>query len=1171
MRRFVLGIVVAVLVPQALPAAGWKALLEADAAGHLVEARAQALEIVRDRPDSPEAAAAAGWWLDHYRVLPEPEAILEAAPLRRPPELEFLLGSLDGFLHHGPPPGTLAAAELAGPFGSFDRLDLERGTWPPDAAMPPPETLWSPENRPFRLRLRSADGWIGPAAPMLRTGVYLALWTLRAPAALDGWLVVELDANADVELDGERIARARPLDTLGPQVLWFETRLEPGLHRLRIAMASPKVPSVRVRWFPREGGRLGVEPPVPGDPGELARSHVRAGVPPVEASLGATETGTNVVERELLAATLASWRQAPLEERRHLERAAKAAPGEPLVHLELARFFLTRPTGADATVDFRRCREQLGGAGESPGALLLERRLDLRQQRQEDADALLDRLLREAPEDPRVMVSALQRAIRNHWTREIGQGLDRLSALLQGSPSLVDLQLDGLRALDRLGEYRHRLEALAAVEPLHDGLLDRLADTVLLEPSLAVVEARRAAGDEPELDLERIHLLLELGRRAEARSALAEARNRWGDLYALDQLAIQEATEGTDRTAARAALDAALAHAPASVDLRTLLWRWGGKPFFEPWRTDGMKLLREARKKPVENTDSVLVLDQAVERVFPDGSSLHYYHGITLAFTPQGARQAAALNLLPGAELLRVRIHKEDGRVIVPADLAPEPGTVLADVKAGDAVEQEYVAAIDRTGGAIRGHMSPYIYRFADSDRAFGRSEYILLHPPDLRLEIEGNLEGVEQKETRAGDLVATAFRVDQVPAIPPEPFSPPMQELLPWVTYGFGVTWATVGDIVRDRVLGILQGSPELTDWSKPLLSGPATLEARLKRLVAALVDTVDRGGALLDPGSTAGAAFSVKRGNRLGILLSVLRDANLDVDLVLTRPLAYARTHLKVPGMDLFGVPLLRVRDGAETVWIDLGEETAGVGHIRPQFQGSDGLLLPMKDLSLASVYLETLPRFPNPELAERIQIQGRVNAGGDADLAVELNLRGERARQMVDAVRSLPADRVEMLYQQIASGLFTGASQVHGAILDPDGSPRLSLSLHLDGACEKQPDGTLVCRQLNLIRPLSDALASLPERRFPLVLQLPVIRIHELELTLPEGMTAEAAPRKLEAEWGSLSEERTVSGGTLHSVLELKIPAQKISPERYPDFARFCHAVDALMTRPVRIVPR
>ncbi len=1166
--RGVLAWLTVALVPVTV-SAGWMDVVRADGNGRLAAARSAALEVVRADPASAEAVAAAAWWLSRADVLREPEELLEL-PLHDPtPDLAFVLGSLSARLRGEVPAGSTPRAELAGPFGGFDLLDLERGVWPADPDLPAMGATWGDDGRPFRLELATADGWVAPPRALLRPGVYLAAWTVTAAEETRGWLVVELDANADIELDGATVARPRPVNDLGPAVLWFRVQLRAGRHRLRVAMASPKVPRVRVRWLGDRGEPLALAEAGGSDGGAWAGSEARPGLPPVEDAFRTGLEERSSLETRLVAAALASLREAPLEERRQLEASVAEAPGEPWGHLAMAGFYLTEPTGAAASVDYRRCREELARSGGLPGALVLERELDLRQRRQEDAEAILDRLLERVPGDARVQILGVQRAIRRGWTREIEEGLSRLASVIPGSPTLVDLELDGARAMDRLDRYTARLQALAAGEPFHGGLLDRLQDTTLDGAALAVVEALRSRRDDPELDMERVRLLQHAGRVSEARTALEAARERWGSLYQIDQLGLQLAMESGQRSDAERALQQALGHDPASVDLRLLQWRWGERPFYQPWRTDGLELVRRARAAEEGDADSVLVLDQAVERVFPDGSSLHYYHGMTLAHTPEGAKQAAALNILPGAELLTVRILKKDGTVKVPADLSPDPGTTLAHVEPGDVVEQEYVAAIDRAVGLGRGHMSPYIYRFADADRAFGLSEYVLLHPADLQLSIEGNLEGVTREERPAGDLVATSFRVEQVPPIPMEPFAPPAQELLPWVTYGFGVTWADVGDIVRDRVLRLLRGSPELSSWAQPLLAGDGTPRARLQRLVSALVEKVERGDGLLDPDSTAGRSFSIGRGNRLAILLQVLAENGWETDLVLTRPLVYAGTHLQVPTMEAFGVPLLRVRKGEATLWIDLAEEAAGVDHIRPQFQGSDGLLLPITRPRTRPSYLEELPRFENPEEAERTTLRARVKTDGSAELVVEVSLRGDQARRLVDAVRSLPEERVGMLYQQVAAGLFRGATGVTGTILDPDGHPVLSLSLHLDGACEAEGRG-LVCRQLTLPRPISPALASLPERRFPLVLQLPLIRVHRLELHLPEGWQAGGTTRHFTSEWGSVEEERKAHGSTLESTLTLRIPAQKVPPERYPEFARFCHAVDELVTRPVRLVP-
>ena len=158
-----------------------------------------------------------------------------------------------------------------------------------------------------------------------------------------------------------------------------------------------------------------------------------------------------------------------------------------------------------------------------------------------------------------------------------------------------------------------------------------------------------------------------------------------------------------------------------------------------------------------------------------------------------------------------------------------------------------------------------------------------------------------------------------------PEPFSPPEQELLPWLTYGFGVSWEDVGDLVRDRMLKALKNTPELQRWGRANLVGDSSF-GRVESLVEALVAEVEAGPRVLDLAMTAGENFSLRRGNRLAVVASVLVEAGWGVDLVLTRPLRFARTHLGVPNMDTFGIPLLRAEYEGEVVWLDLEEQRRG-----------------------------------------------------------------------------------------------------------------------------------------------------------------------------------------------------------------------------------------------------
>jgi hypothetical protein len=251
---------------------------------------------------------------------------------------------------------------------------------------------------------------------------------------------------------------------------------------------------------------------------------------------------------------------------------------------------------------------------------------------------------------------------------------------------------------------------------------------------------------------------------------------------------------------------------------------------------------------------------------------------------------------------------------------------------------------------------------------------------------------------------------------------------------------------------------------------------------------------------------------------------------------------------------------------VWIDLEEGRNGVAHLRPAVQGSDALALPLTEPGRAVEYLERLPLFANPNLEERMTLRVVLEPSGKGHLEMEMPLRGARADQMVELVDTVPESRVELIFRQVASGMFPGAEKVRGELSREGLEVVLRLEAELEGACEVDSSG-LDCRRLNLVRPLAPELASLPERTFPLLLRLPLLRRYELELRLPPGLRMPTRPRRLETRFGSVSEDLTVESNLLRSVLRLEMPAQVIPPEDYQEFVRFCHATDELMTRPWR----
>ncbi len=1146
--------------------AGWWEVWQAGMEFDLDSARELALQTIAADPGSADALAAASWWLANIEDLPEPEEVLAAADNGRDPELGFVLEQVAASLGARPPAGALATAEMAGAFGVFSTLDLERDVVPLDSDLPPLGTMWSDPAGPFRLLMRTADAWHGPPRAMMADGVFLVSWTLQVAAETTGWMVVEARGGYNLEVDGHPVDQRRYCGQVDPGVAWYRLRLARGVHRLRLEVASPDGPKVRVSVLDDQGHPTRSLTRVDRADENWAASEITAALPPASAELSRRlQDGDAPVPEYLLAAQLARGRSDPEDEYRWIDRARVVDPDNPWVALALARHFIATDNGVPGVDRARNISQLLREASGIPGSRLLERSIAIREGRSEDAENIIDQLVTDYPNDSRVLRAWVRETVRRGWVREAEEGLTQLEADLPGSLAVTDLQLEVLASLERWRERGSLLRALAVATPIETRWIGQMASSCLVGEAAAATASLAPEVLDPDLDVQLVTLLLENGNVEAARTELEQARNRWGDLRIFDELGLLLA--GEDRGALDVALAGALERNPSNLRLLTLSWRNGSEPFFTPFAVDGHDFIGKYRDLGAD-VDAVLLLDQAVERIFADGSSIYYYHGLTRANTPVGARRASMLQPLPDAHVFKIRVLKPDGEFVVPSDLQPGQGSItLSDVEPGDVVEEEYVAWVGPTGASRDGHLPPYIYRFADPDRAFGLSEYILLVPPEVDIQVDGNFEGLERSEKEWQGLRMLYWRAEDVPPMPTEPFAPPAQDLMPWLNYGFGVSWQDVGDAVRDRVLPILRSSPELRAWEREVLVGE-TPEEQLESLVDALVETVDRGDAEISVAETAGESFSRRRGNRLGIVAAVLVEAGWDVDLVLTRPWTDRDQRLQVPTLDAFPVALLRVTHGGDEIWFDSREERRGVGSIHVLFQGSDGLVLPLSNPRQPVVRIEKLPTFSNPDLVDEFAVRATVDADGGAHIAFTMPLRGGQAARLLERVESVPEDQVGMVYRQMALSMFSGADTVDGEIEKTEDGATIHLDITVPGACDAE-DGELVCRSLILANPVVPMLARLPERIYPVMIRVPIERRIQLDLVPPPGWAPiKRHPRRLDAEWGSVSETLEPVDGTQRSVLRVELPAQTVAPENYRAFARFCQAIDELTTRPPRL---
>jgi hypothetical protein len=559
-RRHIL-IVIALLVVAAQASAGWREVRRADMAFDLGLARAEALATMSGDPRSIDAVAAAAWWLNNLDDIADPEEALAVGGQIPGPELGFFLGLIEHKLRFEPPPGALNGAELAGAFGTFTVLDLDRGVVPPDDRLPDPGTRWTDPSRPVRVVMRTPDGLFGPPLSMAVDGIYLAAWNIRAETAVEGWMVVEAIGGYNLEVDGIEIDRRRDCGRSEPEITWYRVQLDPGGHRVRVEIGATQEPQVRVTLLDDRGAPMTAVSTGDFHTGALAASRITRSEPPAARELRTRiERDDASLDDLLLAAQIERGRGDPVATYRLLERARSLDPSNPWPALAIGEHLLTDGDGGLAPETGRRIARELRQARTIPGSSIFERILASREGRTEDAERLLDGMMADHGNDVRVLRSWVNEAVNRGWAREAEDGLETLEDSLPGSLSVTGLRLEVLASLERWRERERLLRALAAATPVEYRWIGPMASTCLVDEAIATSRALDETIENPDFDLQLIRLHLESSDFETAQTELDRTRDRWGDLPILDELEL--IISGGDDEALDRALAAALERNP---------------------------------------------------------------------------------------------------------------------------------------------------------------------------------------------------------------------------------------------------------------------------------------------------------------------------------------------------------------------------------------------------------------------------------------------------------------------------------------------------------------------------------------------------------------------------------------------------------------------------------
>ncbi len=787
-----------------------------------------------------------------------------------------------------------------------------------------------------------------------------------------------------------------------------------------------------------------------------------------------------------------------------------------------------------------------------------------------EATRAIEQLMQESPgvpEIPRVLLSLYARL---GWKAERARTAKLLAERFPADRGALEAAIVVLEEQGKLAEADALAKRVRELAPDAELDLDRAIarrDWKAAQAELDRLAKRRP--DRRDIEERRLQLRVRSGETTDPVPAIERALKRNPRDGAARLALADSAFARGDRRALRNALAAAIGEGYGEGELRAAVELVEGTTELEPFRRDARAVIAEYERvsRPQEGT-AARVLDYATLWIHGDGSARMLEHEIIRVQSQEAIGKLAEQRVPQGALVLRMRVLKKDGRVLEPERVPGKPTITMPHLELGDYLETEYVTAQETDGEGGKRYLSPRWF-FREADIAYWRSEYVVVSPKDRPLVVETTGAVPAATTEDLGPMTVRRWRVDRSPAAPVEPQSVPVQEFLPSVQLGWGLS--DEGQLRRlvDATSQQLPRDPRLTRVAERIVgdtprADPRERARRLYRWVSSNVEdgreADGRRVVVGKSGSRAAAFLYLARALELPVELAAVRDRLRPRDVgPLTGPLGWNRVVLRLDLPCAAGAPAPSC-----PLWMTVGERNAPFGYLPAELRGQPAVRL------LAGLPPDTTPSAGS---IDGIVYDGKAELRADGSAVLELDQRflGRVGIGIRDSVDQLPEEQLRAAVEsKLLQRALPGGRLVSLAVLDKDDLDKpvtFRMKVELSDFARRRGDGLALRPPLTMkIGPL----AALERRETPMI--LPEATHTEVRLTvkLPSGASVVEPPRPVELRDG----DRVVrigdaaSDGSLRIERVIDLPAGRVQPEEYGAFRRFSLAVDEATAREILV---
>jgi tetratricopeptide (TPR) repeat protein len=641
------------------------------------------------------------------------------------------------------------------------------------------------------------------------------------------------------------------------------------------------------------------------------------------------------------------------------------------------------------------------------------------------------------------------------------------------------------------------------------------------------------------------------------------------DTRSLIRLADAQLASGRPE-AARSTLASAMGRLPGRTDLRRAA-RLAGLPLaLEDFRVDGAAVVREflASGRSYQ-APAVVVLDRAVERVFPDGTRLILTHTISQVLSKDAIDHVGEVQVPGGAEVLGLRTRKADGTLREAEEIAGKHTFSAPNLAVGDFVESETLETKEPREAFAPGFVGERFY-FQSFDSPLDRSEYVFIAPAGMPLEVNARAGAPAVRESRGPDGTRVlTFQARAQAQVFAERSAVPAVEWLPSVRLSSGAGLAPWSRFVGERFARVARGSPAIRRVAADIARQAGGQRAQLPEAIATWVaEHIEPETDYTEP---ATVTLAHGRGNRAGLLVALARSLHVPVDLALARSRLFAEaTAPLVPGeLDDFRDVLVRFPVAGGDRFVDPRLRRAPFGYVPPGLDGAPAIVAGTG---------QRVPVASTVSDSRQVSLRAQLAADGSAHIAVTEEISGWPAVEWRELLDRAGKDRSKLrqgFEQHWLGHHFPGAQLEHLRVDGgADGSRTLvQYTFAVERFADRQGHELHLRPSFFRAQP-GRRYGTEPERKTTLGLGPDVDLDLEAALVLPAAAKAVDVGQggAVNAGGARFIEERRASSEGGVTTIRLRrlsrLPLLRVSPGDYPRVAALLRRVDPLEQGEIRI---